>query len=158
MHTGRCRRQMVTVAAKFEWNDPVSKHMHREFPRLSSRQTVGEALAWMRRHPPPGRIIYFYVVDEENRLKGVVPVRRLVLSQPEAAIDGIMVPRVIAVPATANVLEACEFFILHRLLAFPVVDESGTLQGVVDVDLFTKGLSESGPLGEGPVPDDLFQM
>src|SRR5690242_10489238 len=113
---------MATALAKAEWQDPVTRHMHHDFPQLAVHQTVGEALVWLRQHPPPGRIIYFYVVDD-GRLSGVVPTRRLVLSPPETPLADIMVPKVIAVPANATVLEACEFFILHRLLAFPVVDE-----------------------------------
>jgi magnesium transporter len=146
---------MATALARADWDDPVTKHMHRDFPQLALGQSVGEALEWLRRHPPPGRIIYFYVVDDDGRLRGVVPTRRLVLSQPDTLIADIMVPRVITVPQGASVLEACEFFVLHRLLAFPVVDGSGRLLGVVDVKLYTEELSE---LGEGPLGDDLFQL
>src|SRR5262249_11024589 len=53
----------------------------------------------------------------------------------------IMVPKVVALPASATVLDACEFFIQYRLLAFPVVDAEGRLLGVVDVDLYTEELS-----------------
>src|SRR5271166_4217174 len=97
--------------------------MHQDWTRLSPQQTVGQALQWLRDHPPAGRIIYFYVVDEAGRLCGVVPIRRLVLSRPENLLREIMVHRVITLPATATVLDACEFFIQHRLLAFPVVDD-----------------------------------
>src|SRR5262245_60744456 len=116
--------------------------MHQDFPRLGVGQTVGDALDWLRRHPPPGRVIYFYVVDDEGRLRGVVPTRRLVLSPPEAPLADIMVSKTVAVPASATVLDACEFFIQYRLLAFPVVDEGNRLLGVVDVDLYTDELSQ----------------
>jgi magnesium transporter len=53
------------------------------------------------------------------------------------------------------VLDACEFFTLHRLLAFPVVDGQGCLVGVVDVELYTNELSE---LDAGEPDDDLFQL
>jgi magnesium transporter len=129
--------------------------MHRDFPQLDVRQTVGAALDWLRKHPPPGRIIYFYVVDEGGRLQGVVPTRRLVLSPPETPLADIMVRQVVALPAAATVMEACEFFIQHRLLAFPVVGDGGRLQGVVDVELYTEELSQ---LGEGRVGADLFQL
>src|SRR2546423_649285 len=76
-------------------------------------QTVGGALAWLRDHPPDGPIIYFYVVDADGRLRGVVPTRRLVLNAPETPLADIMIRQVIAVPAEATVLEACEFFIQH---------------------------------------------
>jgi NhaA family Na+:H+ antiporter len=123
-------------------NDAVTSRMHQEFTRLRLGQTVGEALDWLRRHPPPGRIIYFYVVDDEGRLCGVVPTRRLVLSAPEAPLAEIMVGKVVALPATATVLDACEFFIQHRLLAFPVIDEDRHILGVVDIDLYTDELSQ----------------
>ncbi len=116
--------------------------MHQEFTQLRAELTVGEALDWLRRHPPPGRVIYFYVVDDEGRLQGVVPTRRLLLSQPQARLRDIMVSKLVVVPADATVLDVCEFFIQYRLLAFPVVDDQGRILGVVDVDLYTEALSQ----------------
>jgi Na+:H+ antiporter, NhaA family len=118
----------------------VTERMHQNFSRLDSSLTVGEALDWLRKHPSPARIIYFYVVDRDGRLEGVVPTRRLILSPPEAKLSEIMVGKIVAVPAEATVLEACEFFIQHRFLAFPVVDEQRRLLGVVDIDLYTDEL------------------
>ncbi len=146
---------MARTLTNIDWNDPVTKHMHRDFPQLSTSLSVGGALNWLRQHPPPGRIIYFYVVDDDGCLQGVIPTRRLVLSPPEQAVTDIMVRQVVALPADTTVLEACEFFIQHRLLAFPVVDQKCRLVGVVDVELYTEELSQ---LGEGRVEDDLFQM
>jgi magnesium transporter len=129
--------------------------MHHEYTTLQERQTVGAALDWLRKHPPTGRIIYFYVLDEAGRLCGVVPTRRLVLSEPDATVADIMVRKVVTLPAHASVLEACEFFIQHRLLAFPVVDEQGKLLGVVDVELYAE---EVGQLYDPNRRDDLFQL
>ena len=145
-------------------SNPVTAHMHQEFTRLFLRQTVGEALEWLRAHPPPGAIIYFYVVDEENRLVGVVPTRRLVLSLPQQAIAHLMVRKVIALPHHATVLEACEFFIQHRLLALPVVDKQQHLLGLIDMELYTRVLAEGhhddelSQLGEAQKRDTLFQL
>jgi magnesium transporter len=47
-------------------------------------------------------------------LKGVVPTRRLLLNPPDKPVAEIMVERVIAIPTSATVLDACEFFTLHR--------------------------------------------
>jgi magnesium transporter len=49
-----------------------------------------------------------------------------------------MIRRVVAIPHTATVLEACEAFVMHKFLAFPVVDESRKIVGVVDVGLLTE--------------------
>jgi magnesium transporter len=62
---------------------------------------------------------------------------------------------VVALPARTTVLEACEFFIQHRFLAFPVVDEGRRLLGVVDVELYTDEVTK---LEDGRVRDDLFQL
>lgn len=137
--------------------EPVAKHLRTDFTTLSRDWTVGEALDHMRRNPPPGRIIYFYVVDESMRLAGVVPTRRLLLSAPAMKIADIMITNVVAIPAYATVLEACEFFTLHRLLAFPVVEAGRRLVGVVDVELYTDELAD---VSEGGASEhaDVFQL
>lgn len=135
--------------------DPVVDHMRADFARLSPAQTVGEALAAIRQNPPATRVIYFYVVDEEQRLTGVVPTRRLLISPFETPVSDIMVRDVITIPRTATVLDACEFFMFHRLLAFPIVDEDRRLLGIVDVELYTDELSD---LDRREGNNDLFQL
>jgi magnesium transporter len=136
-------------------DEPVTRHMRREFVRLRVTQTVGEALTSIRQDPPKERVIYFYVVDGDDRLQGVVPTRRLLLNQLETPVADIMVREVVAIPTNATVLEACEFFTMHRLLAFPVVDEHRHVAGVVDVELYTTALSE---LDSSERNDYLFQL
>jgi magnesium transporter len=138
-----------------ELHASIRSKLHRDFSRLHVKQTVGEALASIRRNPPPSRVIYFYVLDDENRLQGVIPTRRLLLSELDTPLSKIMVREVITIPHTATVLEACEFFVMNRLLAFPVVDEERRVVGVVDVELYTQELSE---LDRSERNDDLFQL
>ncbi|MFI5460559.1 MAG: CBS domain-containing protein [Isosphaerales bacterium] len=87
---------MATSLTKVELNDPVSRHLHQDFARIRVSQTVSEALDGLRRHPPQGRILYLYVVDDQGRLEGVVPMRRLLLGSPEHPVAEIMVRQVIA--------------------------------------------------------------
>ena len=54
-----------------------------------------------------------------------------------------MVRRVVAIPATATVLDACEFFVLYKFFAFPVVDAERRVIGVVDVSLFAEEMLEA---------------
>ena len=115
---------------------------------------MGEALAAIRQSPPPSRIVYFYVVDAEGRLQGVIPARGLLLSPPETRIRDIMLGNVVALPATATVLDACQFFVLHRFLAFPVIDAQRRLIGTIDVEVYTDELRG---LGSG-LDEDLFQL
>jgi magnesium transporter len=140
---------------KHHLDEPITRHMRQDFSRLHVNQTVGEALEAIRRQPPEGRVIYFYVVDDDHRLQGVVPTRRLLLNPLDTKVADIMVRQVIAISQQATVLEACEFFILHRLLAFPVVDENRRILGVVDVELYTTELSD---LDRSEPTDYLFQL
>jgi magnesium transporter len=140
---------------KHSFDDPITDHMRAASPRLHVEQTIGQALLSLRKNPSESRIIYFYVVDDENRLRGVVPTRRLLLNAPEKPLKEIMVGEVLTIPHNATVLDACEYFILHRLLAFPVVDTDSRFVGVVDIELYTEELSDF-ERREGN--DELFQL
>jgi magnesium transporter len=146
---------MQTETAATDLDSPVSAHMRTDFAKVDVRQTVQEALDTIRSQSPPSRIIYFYVVDESGRLCGVIPTRRLLLGGADARIADVMVPDVITLPTTATVLDACELFILHRLLAIPVVDDDRRIVGVVDVELYTEELAD---LDRSERNDDLFQL
>jgi magnesium transporter len=133
----------------------ITRHMRRDFSRLHVNQTVAEALEAIRRQAPEGRVIYFYVLDDEGHVHGVVPTRRLLLSPLARKIADLMVRDVITINSRATVLEACEFFTLHRLLAFPVVDDQRHMLGVVDVELYTTELTD---IDRSERNDYLFQL
>ncbi len=136
-------------------HDAVTEYMRRDFVRLRADQSVAQALASIQTQQPEGRIIYFYITEPDGRLIGVVPTRRLLLTGSNALLADIMVKQVVAIPHTATVLDACEFFVLHKLLAFPIVDDQRRMIGLVDVDLYTKELSD---LDRRDDSEDLFQL
>src|SRR5207249_5485215 len=105
---------------------------------LKKKMTVGQALDRIRREGVGERVIYFFAVDSDKRLVGVLPTRRLLTASLESPLKEIMVRRVVAIPATATVLDACEFFVLYKFFAFPVVDEQRRVVGLIDVSLFAE--------------------
>src|SRR5436305_14504649 len=127
-----------------DFDTPVLQHARTDFPLLDANMTIGEALERIRREGVGERVIYFYAVDEEKRLVGVVPTRRLLTAPLEIALREVMVRRVVAVPAKATVLDACEFFVLYKFLAFPVVDEQRRVVGIIDANLFAEEILEAG--------------
>jgi magnesium transporter len=135
-------------------NEPISKFAGKDFTALSRHLTVAEALAQIRERGVAQQIIYFYVVDDESRLVGVLPTRRLLASAPEARLADIMISRVVTIPETATVLEACEMFLLHKFLAFPVVDAERRMLGVINVGMFTE---EALGVSERAHVDDVFE-
>ncbi len=135
----------MNIAATIpDFNAPVVDHARKDFPLLRAGMTVGEALERIRREGVGERVIYFYAMDEQERLVGVVPTRRLLTASLETPLRQIMVPRVVAVPASATILDACEFFVLYKFLAFPVVDEQRRVVGIIDANLFAEEILEAG--------------
>src|SRR5262245_35900913 len=118
-------------------NEAVLLFARQDFATLRRDDTIEQALATIRSHGVGERVVYFYVVDEANRLCGVLPTRRLLSSPLDRKLSEVMVSRVVTIPCTATVLEACEYFALHKFFAFPLVDADRRIVGVVDVGLFT---------------------
>jgi magnesium transporter len=110
----------------------------RDVATLRQALSVREALDAIRRGGVGEKIVYFYVVDEDGRLTGVLPTRRLLTAPLESQLTEVMLTRVITLPQSATVREACDAFTLHKFLAFPIVDEQQRIVGVADVGLFTE--------------------
>lgn len=137
-----------------ELDAPVVEHLRTDSARLAAGRTVGQTIDALRRNPPSERIVYFYVVDDDGKLLGVVPTRTLLLSPVDKRIEEVMVARVLTLPDTATVRDACEVFATHRYLALPVVDAERRLKGVVDIELYTDELEA---LDDAQKRADLFQ-
>jgi magnesium transporter len=154
---------MLEPAGIPDFNSRVVEHARKDFPLLDADSTVAQALERIRREGIGERVIYFFAVDADKRLVGVLPTRRLLTAALDAPLRDIMVRRVVAVPASATVLDACEFFVLYKFFAFPVIDEQRRVVGVIDVSLFAEemlqaGESEVRPHAASPVHDDIFEV
>lgn len=135
--------------------DPILEHVRSDFVRVREDQSVAQALASVRGSEAPGRIVYFYVLDAEERLLGVIPTRRLLLSPPETPIRDVMISDVVALSDKSTVADACHMFMRHRLLALPVVGDDSRMLGIVDVELYTH---EGGDFQRHTEDDDVFQL
>ena len=59
-----------------QFQRPVVEYARTDFPLLREGMAAEGALTLIREHGIGERIVYFYVVDEEDRLVGVLPTRR----------------------------------------------------------------------------------
>ena len=122
---------------------------------LPLQSTIEEALILLRKKPITQKIIYFYVVDENHRLKGVVSTRQLLLADPSTRVEDIMQHGVVKLRDDQTLQQTMELFAKHPLLALPVVDQEGRLLGAVDVQMVT---GEAGNVEETQSRMDIFQM
>ena len=118
-------------------HDPIRPLVRPVPVTLTADQSIADALRVVRTSISAANIHYFYVVDENRRLIGIVPARHLLAADPAQRVDEVMIHDVVAIPSWATVLVASEYFASRKLLAFPVIHDNGELVGVVDVSLFT---------------------
>src|SRR5436189_2396925 len=147
----------MKISGAIDFNAPVLNYARKDFPLLEADASVEKALEAIRREGIGERVIYFYAIDERKHLVGVVPTRRLLTAAPNTLLREIMVPRVIALPAEATVLEACEFFVLYKFLAFPVIDSDRRVIGIVDSDVFMESVLESDQDETEVARDEFFE-
>ena len=67
---------------------------------LPSDFTIQRALDSIRRQGVGEKVVYFYVVDPEKRLAGVLPTRRLLTAGAEERLSDVMISRVVAIPSS----------------------------------------------------------
>lgn len=144
----------VTPLSSHQLHEPIMPLARPPLVVLKPEQTIAQALEFIRGHADAHAIHYFYVVDDENKLVGVVPARRLLTIAPDKMVREVMVDDVVAIPEWATVLVASEYFASRRLLAFPVVNDRHELKGVVDVNLFTDEVIDMAKR----TYDDIFQL
>jgi magnesium transporter len=77
---------------------------------------------------------YLYVIDEEQRLKGVVSLKQLILGKARFKLKDLMNTDVYKVDAYTDQEEVASVVANYNLLAVPVVNELDKLVGVVTVD------------------------
>jgi len=127
-------KQSVTVEEQLSYEEgSVGRIMLTRFVALPQDMTVSNAIEEVR-HSKKHEIFYVYVVDQENRLKGVLSLRQLVIADADKKLEDIMMKDVIKVPPTVYQEEVARIVAHYDLLAVPVVDENEKLIGVVTVD------------------------
>ena len=112
----------------------VGRIMTTDFMALSPDTTAQGAIDKIRERGELESFFYLYVVDQAGKLVGVVPIRNLVIAPPNRKLSDMM----IADPVKANVFtdqeEAARLVSRYELLALPIIDEAGRLEGIITVD------------------------
>jgi len=115
--------------------DTAGGLMTTEYLEFLPDMTVEEAITELRLEAPDVETIYYlYIVDANERLEGVVTIKDLILAKPQTILADIMRTPVKTLTLEAGQKEVAEFVSKYNLFAAPVVDEHGTMQGIVTVD------------------------
>lgn len=79
-------------------------------------------------------IYYVYVVDDDERLRGVLPLKKLITNPSVSKIKHVMQKDPIAVHDSDSIEEVAETIEKYDLVALPVIDSIGRLVGRISVD------------------------
>jgi len=79
-------------------------------------------------------IYYVYVIDDDERLRGVLPLQRLITNPSVSKIKHVMKKEPIAVRDSDSIEEVAQAIAKYDLVAMPVVDSIGRLVGRITID------------------------
>lgn len=79
-------------------------------------------------------IYYVYVIDDDERLLGVLPLQRLITNPSVSKIKHVMKKEPIAVHDSDSIEEVVQTIEKYDLVALPVVDSIGRLVGRITID------------------------
>jgi CBS domain-containing protein len=109
--------------------------MTTEFVAVPANLTAAQTIDRLRELEPTTETIYYvYVTDSDDRLVGVLSLRDLIVAKPETVISTFMYDEPVAVRTDASQEEVTDVVARYNLLAVPVVDAEGRLEGIVTVD------------------------
>jgi CBS domain-containing protein/sporulation protein YlmC with PRC-barrel domain len=109
--------------------------MTTDFITVAPDQAAGEVIDMLRRLAPPAdQIYYLYVTDADGILLGTITLRGLIVADPAVPVRDFLRPDPISVGVGTDAEEVGRAIARYNLLALPVVDDDGRLQGIVTVD------------------------
>lgn len=109
--------------------------MQSSLVKVADTWTVGQVIDYCREATDlPDDVYDIFVVDGDGRLRGSVPLGRMLRTKRPIPIVDIVDPDIPSLPAMAEQAEVAHVFRDKNLVSCPVVDDDGRLQGVIMVD------------------------
>lgn len=115
--------------------DTAGGLMTSEFISYPPNISAQEAIERLRKDAGEIETVYYiYVVDESEKLIGIISLRELLIAEPSARLAEIMETKLIKVSQNEDVEIVAEMMSKYDLIAIPVMDEEGHILGIVTVD------------------------
>ena len=127
-------RAQVAAAMSFE-DGQVGAIMDFELVSIRADVACEVVLRYLRRFESlPDHTDTIFVVDDNDVLKGVLPVRKLLVADPEERVENVMATDVVRFRPEDDVEEAALAFERYDLVTAPVVDANKKLIGRITID------------------------
>jgi magnesium transporter len=139
-------REQLRAAMSYS-EDSVGALMDFSMIQVREDITLEVASRYLRRFDElPDHTDQVFVVDRDDRFKGVLPINLIVVNEPEKIVGSLMLTDTIQLHPEEKAEQAAHAFERYDLVSAPVVDEDGKLVGRVTVNVvldFIRTESES---------------
>jgi magnesium transporter len=128
-------REEVMALMAYE-EDAAGGLMSTRYARVRPEMTVGEAIVYLRKQARTNleTLYYVYVLDEQQHLLGVLSLRELFASEAGIRVRDVMHRDFLFVRTDQDQESVSRVFAENDLVAIPVVDDEGRIQGIVTID------------------------
>ena len=109
--------------------------MSTEMVVVNENMSMPECLQEMRNQAEELDDIYtVYVIDDDGRLKGLFPLKKMITNPSVSKVRHVLDEDLITVKIDAPIQDVVQMIEKYNLVAVPVVDRFGRLQGQITVD------------------------
>jgi len=109
--------------------------MAKELVSVYAHETVNACIEEIRKQTDNVDVMYaVYVLDTNERLIGMLSLKKLIISHPLAKIEEIYEPDIQFVKTNTSTVDVAEFMQKFDLVVLPVVDQLGRLVGRITID------------------------
>ena len=115
-------------------DDSAGSIMTKETFTLNQNITVKESIKQLQSFPENDKIFYLYVLDNKEKLVGVVSLRTLVTSKNSKKLKEIMIKDIQAATTDTDQEEVAKKVAQYNYLALPVVNRQNRFLGIVTID------------------------
>ena len=127
------RKRIETVLSYPE--DTAGGLLNTDTITVRRNHTLDVVLRYLRRHDEiPEMTDNILVVDRNDVLSGILPLRKLLVSDPNLTVGDIMISDFVAIPVDMVQSEIAKLFERLDWISAPVVDPDGKLLGRITID------------------------
>lgn len=133
-NSSRENRSLINQYLKYP-EDSAGSLMTNEYVYLKRMLTVRQAFEAIRNTGVDKETIYTcYVIDQDRKLVGSVPLRALILADPDTHVEELMFENPIYASTLEDQESVVKKFTRYDMLALPVVDNEQRLVGIITID------------------------
>ena len=115
-------------------DDSAGSIMTKETFTLNQNTTVKESIERLQSFPENDKIFYLYVLDNKEKLVGVVSLRTLVTSKNSKKLREVMIKDIQAATTSTDQEEVAKKVAQYNYLALPIVNRQNRFLGIVTID------------------------